>query len=85
MIKAGDKVLCIKDIFSVRTGNQRFHSGKWYEIVRCESFNSEDRFYLYPDDGDYACVVRLNAERIENFVTLAEWRDLQINKILEDD
>lgn len=81
----GDKVLCIENIFSVRTGKQRFHSGRWYEIVRCERFNSEDRIYLYPDDGDDACVVPFDQERIKTFLTLAEWRDLQIDKILEDE
>ena len=81
----GDKVLCIENIFSVRTGKQRFHSGRWYEIVRYERFNSEDRIYLYPDDGDDACVVTFDQERIKKFLTLAEWRDLQIDKILEDE
>ena len=79
----GDKLLCTKDIFNPINGKQRFYSGKWYEIVKLDQYCS-DTIYLYPDDGDGICYLTLDDRRIENFVTLSEWRDLQINLILEN-
>jgi hypothetical protein len=90
MINKGDTVFCIKS-FSI-TG-QKFYKGKSYEIdcyyenyeiiqvyILGEIFNKSGGGYWF----------RLNGKIVHNnkfsdyFMTMAEWRDKQINSILDD-
>ena len=77
MLKKGDKVLCIKDIHHYHTNAIRFKEGEWYEIKKIDN----DCMYLIPEDEKRECFVNLNTEK---FITLAEWREQQINSIFED-
>jgi hypothetical protein len=79
MINKGDKLICIKDISHYATGNIRFRKGKSYEIKK----SNEDGIFLTPEDGDRDCTITLQ-ERTEEFLTIAEWRERQINSILDE-
>lgn len=93
MIKQGDKVLCIKDFIS--KDEKSFIKGNLYEVVMIHNLNlrivtiqnsvektptgtsTQINFFSIghsPMDNFY-----------EYFITLAEWRENQIDKILEDD
>lgn len=97
MIKVGDKVVCIKD-YSYKhsdTLTNSYKSGKLYEILKIyENINgvyisadlsSEEYHYVgvwfsmksnkYTDFDDFD----------DYFLTIAEWRDKQINSILDDE
>ena len=86
MIKKGDKVVCITDdVVEVKfapvinSKNYFFKKGDFIEISGFYAeyvqftFNGHEKLYL------------LYFIAIENFITLAEWRERQIDSILEDD
>lgn len=77
MINKGDFVVCTEDVYHYQTNKLRFQKGKFYE-VKYPGFNE---FKLTPEDGDVNCLVKLGY----TFITLAEWRNKQIDSILEDD
>jgi hypothetical protein len=83
MIKKGDKLLCLKTVEHYITGKIRFREGEFYKIIRKAGNNLD----LMPEDGDDTCVVSLvkgDTYFSENFITMAQWRDLQIDSILND-
>lgn len=91
----GDKVICIKDYtFQSRLINgpeYRYFAGKEYEIISKETSNS---VYIAADLSKESIHKGINFDVTgtnkyfekfdEYFMTLAEWRDKQINSILED-
>jgi hypothetical protein len=86
MIKKGDKVVCIKDIYKIGTDKINFIAGKEYEII----FDNNDTYgelQIAAEDGRVACISFEEGTwcYADEFITLAEWRDRQIDKILEDD
>jgi hypothetical protein len=78
MIKKGDKLFCIKTIRHYATGEIRFNVGSSYEVVS----RRDGDIWLIPEDGDKECFI--TNER-SDFLTLAEWRDKQINSILDEE
>ena len=94
-IKKGDKVICIKDyIFEGKYTIKSYSIGKQYEIVKVE--NDGESYYVEADmsiHDDLNCGLRFyyekeigNSKCFKNFfVTLAEWRDRQIDSILYED
>jgi hypothetical protein len=79
MIKKGDELICIKTITHFATGAIRFNEGKYYEVMD----NIDGEIWLIPEDEDRKCYI--GGDRTDRFLTLAEWRDKQINSILEDE
>jgi hypothetical protein len=96
MIKVGDKVICIED-YSCQGSyvDQITHSykiGKRYEIIKIEDemiyiladLNKEDAIFI----GVWfrICDDKLFGFDVfhDYFITLAEWREQQINSILDD-
>ena len=83
MINKGDFVVCTEDVYHYHTNELRFQKGKFYEVksAKFDEFQQSWRLKLTPEDGDVVCVVKLGYI----FITLAEWRDKQIDSILEYD
>jgi len=78
MIKTGDKLICIKTIKHFGTGKIRFNAGISYEVI-----DTRDRqIWLIPEDENRECYI--GGDRTDRFLTLAEWREQQINSIFED-
>ena len=98
MIKLGDKVVCIKDIiyngeFTIKS----YTKGKHYEILSVEIYQGNvDSYYVSADmtvHDDRNSGLRFSHLRgkignlkcfEDHFITIAEWRDKQINSILND-
>ena len=90
MIKEGDTVFCVK---SFSTIGQKFYRGKAYEINSYSESYGIIEFYILGEianksGGGYW--FRLNGKIVHNnkfsdyFMTLAEWRERQIDSILDD-
>jgi hypothetical protein len=85
----GDKVICIKD-FDV--SNQKFIKGKVYQIKRIDKYSCYIAGEIYINDRNFGYrLFYFKYERkswhkmfSEYFITLAEWRDKQINLILDE-
>jgi hypothetical protein len=79
MIKTGDKIICIEDSFlPIKYSYVRFLTkGNLYEVEDVY----DNTFWVKTDDV-------LRVFKIVNFknyfITLAEWREKQINSILDD-
>ena len=80
-LKIGDKVVCIKNI--TITDDRKWIKNTIYTITK--KSNVYDEFYI-------ACFANIGAWfneyeflYAEHFITLAEWRDKQINEILKDE
>ena len=86
MIKKGDIVFCIKD-FAI--ANQFFFKSKCYEVAEVSLAN---HFYIkgenYINNAQYGHWFKLETKHYNNFsdyfITLAEWREQQINLILDE-
>ena len=78
MIKKGDELICIKNITHYTTGAIRFIEGKYYEVMDIR----DGEIWLIPEDEDRKCYI--GGDRTDRFLTLAEWRDKQINSILDE-
>ena len=100
MIKKGDKVICIKDhTYHGELTIRSFSVGKQYEILTIEKLKESEIVKSYyieadmtnPDDFNsglrFMCEKEVGAAKCfkDYFITLAEWRQQQIDKILEDD
>jgi hypothetical protein len=97
MIKEGDKVICKKD-HSFKQGKfiWSFTSGKEYEIKTLENkhpiyhyvyIKSDINFESYNHNGlRFALYEEIRQTKLfsDYFLTLAEWRQQQIDKILEE-
>jgi hypothetical protein len=79
MIKKGDKLFCIKTIRHYATGEIRFNVGSCYDVMD----NRGGEIWLIPEDEDRECYI--HGDRTNRFLTLAEWRDKQINTILDEE
>jgi hypothetical protein len=83
MIKPGDKVICIKDI--IYSDNTFYFKNQSYEVTKVteryiDLKNGEIRIGFYLD-----IPIEEWRKFSEHFISLAEWREQQINSILEDD
>ena len=100
MIKNGDKVICIKDAYYVEkpTGMKEllYKCGEIYEINYIAIndshiyFNGSSYIFISRNDKDASTGFYLD-NKIEKwykfsdyFITLAEWREKQINSILDE-
>jgi hypothetical protein len=95
MIKKGDKVICIRDYSYISPYDglvSSFKSGNIYEIIDID----HKAYYISADINNNALSIyngiwfssttaANNLEKFEShFITLAEWRDKQINLILDE-
>ena len=87
MIKVGHKFICNEEhnIYENTKLYHTFYVGEMVEIVKIRRFIEE-----YPVGCKTSLrsdVFYLNIDEIlnENFLTIAEWRDKQINSILDDE
>jgi hypothetical protein len=80
MIKTITQLVCVKDIYHYATGKLRFQKGKVYDVYKV---NTDETLKLQPEDGDRLCEITLDKD-YNAFLTLAEWREEQINSILEE-
>jgi hypothetical protein len=75
------KLLCLspdkEEWFIERYGNV-FLIGEYYKGYPCE-FKGKKMWMVYNREGIYGF-----HRPLENFITLAEWREKQINSILDD-
>ena len=86
MIKEGDKLICIEDIWHYSNEYINFIKGKAYKIHRVGENIDAGRYYTSTENGVEATLCFNDTESscyTENFVTLAEWRNLQIDSILD--
>jgi hypothetical protein len=93
MIKQGDKVLCIKDFIS--KDEKSYIKGNLYEVVMIHNLHLRIvTIQNYVEKTPTGTSTQINFFSIghssmnnfyEYFITLAEWRNQQIDKILEDD
>ena len=67
------KLMCVNNLSLEEGSISPITPGKIYECV--ESFSNKD-YFITNDTGFKSW------ELIENFITLQEWRDKQLNKIL---
>ena len=80
------QLICVEDIYHYATGKLRFQKGKFYDVYKI----GKDGYYkLQPEDGDILCEINLNKDHnyygyTPSFITLAEWREKQINSILDE-
>jgi hypothetical protein len=87
MIKVGTKVFCIEDVFFPNSNKKYFANGSQYEIKNVSIDEYTNNYYV----DIYGCYFYLEDKNrsykkfSEHFITIAEWRDKQINKILEDE
>jgi hypothetical protein len=97
MIKAGDKVVCMQEHIFYRGGGTDMplthKQGKCYEVFKYDT--SDETVYINAEE-QYAPDVHglwFNLNHCNNgdrsflrnyFITLAEWRDKQINSILDE-
>jgi hypothetical protein len=93
MIKKGDKVFCIKEQeYIFYDGNRYTHlRGNIYEVLNIrvsdkilfiqtqENYNDINGLWFSLDDNNH-----YRKTFSDYFITLAEWRDKQIDSILED-
>ena len=97
MIKKGDKVICIKDAYYTVSLKPEllYKCGEIYEINKINNIVMDDSYYTYIDikrnDKKDASTGFYLDNKIEEwykfsdyFITLAEWREKQINSILND-
>ena len=86
MIKEGSYILCIEDILHFSNRFFTFIKGKSYKIHKVEE-NEEGTFYYTYDENGVEITLRFDEEESpfysENFITLAEWRNIQIELILD--
>lgn len=80
MIKTGDKLICIKTIKHFETGKIRFNAGVSYEVIDTRY----RQIWLIPEWVFESDKLEMLLFFKDYFITLAEWRDKQINSILED-
>jgi uncharacterized protein YaaQ len=83
MIKEGDYIICIKNDFTNRDLSELI-VGETYEITRV----------ITTKEGNYYFFIRIKGRIVDKlfsmksmddvFITLAQWRDNQINSILDD-
>jgi hypothetical protein len=81
-LKAGDKIICDK----------QYSHGSEYVYNECDVYNvieAKWRSSVYPvyaehEDKKYPAHGFTEKELENNWITLAEWRDKQINSILND-
>jgi hypothetical protein len=94
MIKVGDKVICIKNL-SFKGKNQNecsYITGNKYEITRLYPPINSKLIYVRTDIPVYNSDFRFRVDRethltklfSDYFITLAEWREQQINSILDE-
>jgi hypothetical protein len=76
MIKVGDIIVCINNVYHYYTKNIRFIKGNHYIVKKVVS----NEIMLTPEDGDDDCYVTYRC--YENFMSLGQWREKQINDIL---
>jgi hypothetical protein len=83
MIKEVDKIICRRDVIDGIFGDVAFIKGDYYSIkstgntiIIVDKLNQEWYFTLNKDSCDYL---------YNTFITLAEWRDNQIDTILDED
>ena len=96
MIKVGDKVICISEV-SLNIYNQERRSFKIGEV--CEVVKYAENTFEYVKDAKYV-QLRGNTDSLffyldkpirqwknfsDHFITMAEWREQQINSILDDE
>ena len=91
MIKEGDEVICIKDYENSSSRQIEFNKEKSYKVYK---FDPQDDtiFIKIKDENKYGFWFELNISDtptfkyfFDYFITLAEWRQQQIDKILEDE
>jgi hypothetical protein len=87
----GDKLICIKDIYQIGTDKINFIAGKEYEIIFVGEISNNGNTYeeleITNENGKQAWISFKQGTwcYADEFITLAEWRDYQIDKILEDE
>jgi hypothetical protein len=93
MIKEGDKVVCVREHIFYRGGGTdaplTHKQGKCYEVFKYDPsdetvyINAEEQYaglwfnLNHRNNGDISCLRNY-------FITLAEWRDKQIESILDE-
>jgi hypothetical protein len=92
MIKTGDKVVCIKDMSNIQHLNYTLHEIYSVSLIKHRiryEYNSYYSIRIEDESkiGWYFESIDLNnlLYFYDYFMTLAEWREKQINSILEDD
>ena len=82
MIKIGQKWIALCDTDILGETNEVIHQFHIGDIITITNIDNNEVYPYYTDIEDY---LPLNKpEIINNFITLAEWRDKQINSILDD-
>lgn len=80
MIKAGDKVVCIKS--TNLNNHENFIKGNIYEIYQANIYQANiTDVHIYIKPGGVKFFIN-NFDKY--FITLAEWREQQINSILDE-
>jgi hypothetical protein len=86
MIKKGDKLVCIKNVYHYEYGHINFKKGSVYEIAGVCNDGVCNSYLIYTEDKTGASISFDKKSTVynTNFISLAEWREQQINSILED-
>ena len=86
-LKVGDKIICNKS-YSVKVEYERIIEYNTGDVYTLTIIYELDKWYPYPIHGKNSIDMEhgFSTKELEtNWITLAEWREQQIDKILEDD
>jgi hypothetical protein len=83
MIKEGDKIICIKKGFSDRDLSELI-VGESYEVTRVTTTKKGNHYFFIRIKGRTVHKLFSMKSMDDVFITLAQWRDKQINSILND-
>lgn len=95
MIKVGDRLICKKNFHHKSLGYEyNFFVNNEYEVISEDNTNSGVFFYIKAHccpDNTYRPGINFHSNKDVNtyyiydyFITLAEWRELQMRAVLED-
>ena len=82
MIKIGQKWITLHDTDIIGDVGELIHKFKQGDIITITNIDTNEVYPYYTDTVDNMPLNK--GEIINNFITLAEWRDKQINSILDD-
>lgn len=83
-IEVGQRWVCIKDVKFETDSDWEEYNFSRFDII--DVIKLTTGFIIITKNGDESIILSLmRTEILNNFITQAEWRDEQLNLLLEDD